>query len=300
MAFFWREEVTPTPEVPVRLLRHGAACLEIGARTRLVLQGSDRLRYLNGQVTCDLLKLHPNHAKPACLLTPKGKLCAHVFVWQRGGDLIVETDACLRDEILARLQRYIIADDVTVNPDTTPPPAYHVFGIPSPPGVLQISRLGVPGYDTASPPPDLPLASPEEIECLRIEHGIPHWGKELTADTLPQEARLENSSVDFDKGCYVGQEVVSRLKSVGRVNKRLFGFLGTLNPSDDPRPQLHPPANLHGDAGFLTSSAFHFELAQTVALGYLNRQFENLERFALTDSSGRMLGEIEKRDFPIL
>jgi len=292
--------VTRAPEVPARTLRRDRGCLEIGERTRVALRGRDRLRYLNGQVTCDLRKLRPNQASPACLLTPKGKLCAHVFVWECGDALIVETDACLREEILARLQRYIIADDVTVDLDAPPLPAFHIFGVPAPAGALQISRLGVPGYDAAAPPPGFPLASPEEAECLRIERGIPRWGKELTPDTLPQEARLENSSVDFDKGCYVGQEVVSRLKSVGRVSKRLFGFLGRFQPPDDPRPRLHPPANLHEEAGFLTSTAPHFELAQTLALGYLNRQFENLEHFALTDSSGRMLGEIAKRDFPIL
>jgi folate-binding Fe-S cluster repair protein YgfZ len=117
---------------------------------------------------------------------------------------------------------------------------------------------------------------------------------------LPQEARLEDTAVDFDKGCYVGQETVSRLKSVGRVNKRLHGFLGTLS-ADLPLPaRLHPIGQPDTTVGQLTSAAPHFDIAQTAALGYLNRQFEDLERFGVSDEQGRPLGEVERRAFPIL
>jgi folate-binding protein YgfZ len=129
---------------------------------------------------------------------------------------------------------------------------------------------------------------------------VPIWGRELSEDTLPQEARLEDHAVDFDKGCYVGQETVSRLKSVGRVNKRLHGFLGSLElPSGVPL-FLRLPGEPATMAGTLTSHARHFDMAQTAALGYLKRQFESLPRFEVADETGCTLGEVERREFPIL
>ena len=129
---------------------------------------------------------------------------------------------------------------------------------------------------------------------------MPVWGRELSEDTLPQEARLEEFAVDFDKGCYVGQETVSRLKSVGRVNKRLHGFLGSFELPSGPRFFLHPSGEAATKAGEITSHARHFDMAQTAALGYLNRQFESLTRFEIADETGRVLGEVERREFPIL
>jgi folate-binding protein YgfZ len=139
------------------------------------------------------------------------------------------------------------------------------------------------------------VADDSEIELLRIEHGVPRWGSELTADTLPQEARLEQSSVDFDKGCYVGQEVVSRLRSVGHVNRLLHRFSGSL-----PAPLDSPVSLLSKDdpsrpAGTLTSAACDFELAQTLALGYLNREFLDAMHFLAVNAAGTVIGELEKR-----
>src|SRR6202008_642685 len=62
-------------------------------------------------------------------------------------------------------------------------------------------------------------------ETLRIEAGIPRWGHELDENTLPPEAGLDLTHIDYHKGCYIGQEVISRLRSVGHVNRQLTGFI---------------------------------------------------------------------------
>lgn len=299
--FSWEKVTSLANQIAhLQSLRKTGGFFPIVERARFLVQGNDRMRYLNGQVTCDLFKLEPGRALPACLLTPKGKLCATIFVWLADGDFIIETDFSLREQVLARLERYIIADDVTVSSETLPMPIYHVFGYSAPERELRISRLGVEGYDTSELPHGIPLASPQEIELLRIERGIPHWGREIHSDSLPQEAYLEVSSVDFEKGCYVGQEVMSRLKSIGRVNKRLFGFIGTLEGSSNPPLTLYASDRPDMEAGVLTSWANHFELAKTVALGYLNRQLDSFERFTVVEPSGRALGVVEKCQFPIL
>ena len=109
------------------------------------------------------------------------------------------------------------------------------------------------------------------VETLRIEAGIPRWGAELSEDTIPVEAGLDKTAIDYHKGCYIGQEVISRIKSVGHVNKELQGFIST-----DDRPLkagmlLATPDAPDRKAGWLTSVTYSFALEKPVALGYLKR-----------------------------
>lgn len=282
----------------LRILRSSGGFFSVSGKSKIGISGKDRERYLNGQVTIDISKIPEGSARQALLLTVKGKLCAPLWIWKDRELLVVEVDADLRDETMARLERYIISDDVVLSEFRDSGPVFHVFGTEAPEGKLRINRLGVSGFDTETVPADLLPAEPEELEILRIERRIPKWGAELDSDTLPQEAGLEATSVEFDKGCYVGQEVVSRLKSVGRVNRHLFQFVGVLEPPSGERLFLHLPGQSGGSVGVLTSICRDFELAQTVALGYLNRQFEEMETFDVADAAGKVLGKFEKR--PIL
>ena len=273
---------------------------ELPPRALLIVTGEDRIRYLNGQLSIDIRRLAQNTSRTACLLTAKGKLCAHVRIWPHSDSLIVETLPDLAEAVQARLERYIIADDVSISllPETHP--VYHVIGLHPLDSSIFSNRLGGEGYDTFEKPINIPAMTPDSIERLRIIHGVPTWNSEMNEDTLPQEARLETTSVDFDKGCYVGQEVVSRLKSVGRVNKRLHGFLGTFETPAQIRLQLTPEGRPETSAGHITSTIPHFDMAQTLALGYLNRQSEELTRFDVRDENGCLLGGVDRREFPIL
>jgi folate-binding protein YgfZ len=120
--------------------------------------------------------------------------------------------------------------------------------------------------------------TPALLEVVRIEHGIPRWGRELGEETLPPEAGLDATHIDYHKGCYIGQEVISRLKSVGHVNRRLVGFTHAETTPGDSSPLLPPGMRIFaaGDEtkqiGEITSSAFSLALAKPVALGYLRRE----------------------------
>ena len=274
---------------------------ELPPRALLIVTGEDRIRYLNGQLSIDIRRLAQNTSRTACLLTAKGKLCAHVRIWPHSDNsLIVETLPDLAEAVQARLERYIIADDVSISPLPETLPSYHVIGFHPLDSSIVSNRLGCEGYDTFEKPINIPAMTPDSIERLRIIHGVPTWNSEMNEDTLPQEARLETTSVDFDKGCYVGQEVVSRLKSVGRVNKRLHGFLGTFETPLQIRLLLTPERRPETSAGHITSTIPHFDMAQTLALGYLNRQSEELTRFDVRDENGCLLGGVDRREFPIL
>ena len=246
------------------------------------LKGADRLRYLNGQVTNDLRKLVPGEAMQACLLTPKGKLSALLWITLEEDALLVEAPLELAEELPARLERYIVADDVTfeVVPSFS---ILHVFGplmehldLIATPGIF-IQRLGIPGKDIPSslvntlPFLKEPLSA-ALVEALRIKLRVPRWGFEVTADRLPAEARLEQATINYEKGCYLGQEVISRLRSVGHVNRLLVKLI-----SAEKTTQLKQGMEIFSkDApekklGFITSAAWDDDADQWVALGYLAR-----------------------------
>jgi len=279
----------------IRILRKSGGAFPVRGKALFKLTGADCRRYLNGQLTIDINRLQSGESRRALLLTAKGKLCAPIQVWGEGTGFIIETEESLLEETAARLERYIISDDVTISRIPERMPVYHVFGVPLPDDAIRINRIGMPGYDCPAPPTEIPAADDSDVELLRIERGIPLWGSELTADTLPQEAGLDQSSVDFDKGCYVGQEVVSRLRSVGHVNRLLRRFSGSLPTPLDSPVSLLSKSDPDRPAGTLTSAARDFELAQTLALGYLNREFVDALHFLATDGTGKVIGELEKR-----
>ena len=282
----------------LRALRCDGGFFLLDQRTRVRVTGADRLRYLNGQLSNDLRRLVPGEAMPALLLTAKGKLCADVFVWIDRDSLIVEADVSLEQALPARLERYAVSDDVSFELLGTEAERCHVFGsVSANKDGLRIRRLGVEGVDVGSVPNELREASHDEVELLRIERGLPRWGREITEDTLPQEVGLDQTAVDFQKGCYVGQEVVSRIHSVGRVNRYLCGFIGDFDPSLAGAVTLVDAGGRK--SGRLTSATYHPELQKTVALGFLQGQPAELS-FVLQDESGACLGTAERSQFPLL
>lgn len=237
---------------------------------RFALTGADRVRYLNGQVSNDVRRLQPGDpAISACVLSARGKLDAVVWIWAEPDRLVVETDAALADQLSARLERYIVADDVTLEPLPLAP-TVHVFG-PSAVGLpgRRIARLRTAGVDVESAPDGLPEAGAPALERLRIERLIPRWGAELTPDTLPAEAGLEDTAVDFHKGCYLGQEVVSRVRSVGHANRALRAFTLVDGPVPAPGAEFFLPGGTGKPAAVVTS--VDFTLSPCIGLCYIRR-----------------------------
>ncbi len=202
-------------------------------RTKLRMTGSDRERYLGGQVTNDIRDLEPGGpALHACITNARGKLEADVSITALDDAYLIDADPALRKVLLARLEKYIIADDVTLEDVTEKYSLFHIIGDPSdhfdlPGAVYHPSlRYGPKGFDLWTKPgfPSPPATtSPSRLESLRISHGIPKWGAELTPDILPPEAGPEfvARAISYTKGCYIGQEVISRIRSAGKVNKLL-------------------------------------------------------------------------------
>lgn len=260
---------------------------------RIRVTGTDAARYLNGQLTINPSSLPESTRVPALLLTAKGRLIAPVLAGKEADAFLIESLSDLREDVIARLERYLVADDVTLEDVSEEAGFWHVVGREdAPPGAVKCARMGIPGFDCTEPPSDIPEWSAEEAELFRIGRGVPVWGRELVPDTLPHEAGLDRTHIDFHKGCYVGQETISRVQSVGRTHRTLAGLMGDFPPQ---------PASLVIDgspAGTITSAARHLGLSKTLALAYVPRR-RSSDSVEVVDASGQTTGSATIHEFPL-
>src|SRR5437762_10678173 len=151
-SFFIRRGMTQRSETERALF------LDLSARAKLRVAGADRFRFLNGQITNDLQKASETAAIEACVLNAKGKLNAHIFIAALGESLLIDAEPELRETLRARLERYVIADDVQIEDVTDEFSLFHVFTEEPPaPGLGRIvcaRRFAATGWDVWSDPAD--------------------------------------------------------------------------------------------------------------------------------------------------
>lgn len=264
--------------------------LDLSARAKLRVTGADGFRFTNGQITNDLRKANGTAAIEACVLNAKGKLNAHIFVAALGEAFLIDAEPELRETFRARLERYVIADDVKIEDVTDEFSLFHVF-TEDPPAleagrIVSARRFARAGWDIWSDsaryaPARQELASAylfidfAAADVMRIEQGLPRWGSELTDEIIPIEANLEQRTIDYEKGCYIGQEVISRIKMSGQTNKRLCGLISLNNTPLQSRMKLVAPSASGKEAGWITSATRSRRLEKEIALGYVKRGFNN-------------------------
>jgi tRNA-modifying protein YgfZ len=250
----------------------------------LEFSGPDAVRFLNGQVTQDVRLLSGRDvSQPSCVTDAKGRLRFRVWLTMTGdGALWVEGPPEQAEELEACLTRYLIADEVEVANRTGTMWLVHFTGdMPEPPpGVMarKANRFGVDGTDwwlpagseIEIPENDGPLAG-DDLEAFRIARGIPAWGRELIEGMLPPEAGLDATDISYQKGCYIGQEVISRIKYVGKVNRRLVRLTLPEEAAAVPGVLLDKEGR---EAGEVTSISPVPDGGVRHALGYLKRGAE--------------------------
>jgi folate-binding protein YgfZ len=246
----------------------------------LEFRGPDAVRFLNGQLTQDVRRvLGGKISLPSCVTDAKGKLQFRVTITEADdGALWIAGPAGSQEALEARLTRYLIADDVEVTDLTGRYDLAHFIGpVPDPPpGVMarESSRYGLAGTDwwvacgSEMVLPEHALMTGEALEALRIDQGVPAWGCELLEGMLPPEALLDVTDISYNKGCYIGQEVISRIKSAGKVNRRLTRFAFAADAPLAPGPLVDPDG---GMAGELTSVSPVVTDGVRHALGYVKR-----------------------------
>jgi folate-binding protein YgfZ len=252
-------------------------------RDAVIVSGAEALSYLQGQLSQDVEALGIGESAPSLLLQPTGKVDAWVRVTRRAEDeLALDTDPGHGEVVLARLKRFKLRTKADLRAERWSGWALRGPSIERREGVgpdvlaLPAGWPGVAGVDLLAERVDRPVGleelSPDRLEALRVECGVPAMGAELTDATIPAEAGqwLIDSSVSFTKGCYTGQELVARIDSRGgNVPRPLRG----LRVDGDP-PAIGSVVELDGDqVGQVTSSATSAALG-AVALAPISRRVE--------------------------
>ncbi len=273
------------------------AFFDLSARAKLRVTGADRIRFLNGQTTNDVRKAGPEATQESCVLNAKGHLDAHIFLSATPNDIWIDADQELREPLQTRLERYVIADDVMIEDVTDQFALFHVLADSEP----KISgakfcfrswRLGIDGWDLwvevaraeavkSTLAADYRAMDESEWEVLRIENGIPRWGRELTPEIIPPEANLQMRAIDYEKGCYIGQEVISRMKISGQTRQRLSGLTSEI--------ALVPGMEVRAGTkvvGRVTSAVFSQRMNSHIALAMIKRGYTEPGRSLVTLADG--------------
>ena len=289
--------------------------IDLSNRAKFRVTGEDRVRFLNGQLTNELRDAKPAQTIYACVLTAKGKLCGDLFVTPLEDAFLLDCHPSHRETLLTRLEKYAIADEIEFSDQTDELTLFHTLAPELPKAILpegtvsRSNRFDAEGYDLLVPAalkkvvPQLlqeKVLEPAQVETFRIESGIPEWGHELSEDVIPNEAGLDKRAVSYTKGCYVGQEVISRLKSLGHVNRKLCGVQlisgSTLTAGD----------KLVNDSGrqigTVTSAAKSDRLGGWIGLAYVRRNFDQPgSRYLLQHpNNSDLIGTAELRSLPFI
>ena len=260
------------------------AFFDLSARTKLRVTGADRIRFLNGQTTNDVRKAGAEATQESCVLNAKGHFDAHVFLSATPNDIWIDADQELRELLQTRLERYVIADDVKIEDVTDQSELFHLLA-GSEPKIsdakfdFRSRRLGIDGWDLwveaaraeamkRALAADYRAMDESEWEVLRIENGIPRWGCELTREIIPPEANLAARAIDYEKGCYIGQEVISRMKMSGQSRQRLCGL--TSETALVPGMEVRAGTKV---VGRVTSAIFSQRMNSYIALAMIKRGY---------------------------
>ena len=299
----------------LRLLTHVCGFYRID-RTLFSVVGKDRVRWLNGMVSNNVRDLAPGNGVYAFVLNAQGQIQGDLYAFNHGESLALGIDRGQIDSLLALLRRYIIMDKVEIQETTDLIPV----GVTGPESrrMLEASGIVVPdlkplellgmhwngaditvvradnpgeGYELWSPAErvdslfaTLNAAGTTEIHASTIEEfrilcGIPKFGQDIRERTLPQETGQERA-LNFTKGCYIGQEIVERIRARGSVHRMFTGF-----ELEGPAPPLGTKIQNEGkDVGEITSvAALGSTEGRHLALGYLRREFAGPEKELLAD-----------------
>jgi folate-binding protein YgfZ len=323
-------------------LHETAGVIDLSFRSRICLAGANRVRFLHGQVTNDVKKLCVGEGCYSAITTNKGKMESDLNILALADELLLDFEPSLTGKISARLEKFIVADDVQI---VDAAPHYGLLGVQGPKAenairslnlfpeipVAQFNsakisdatlgeiylanhpRLGTNGFDLFVPNNSLGavadklIAAAKQIgghavgwtafETARIEAGVPRFGADMDETNIPLECGIESRAIAYNKGCYIGQEVINRIHSVGHVTKELRG----LRLADDLKS---PPARgdklfFNGkETGYITSSVKSPSLNANIALGYVRREANQIgNELALRTAAGESPARIVELPF---
>lgn len=195
-------------------LSSGRRCAALDGWRVFRFTGPDRKKFLHGLVTADVNGLAPGGGTPACLLTAKGMLQALFWLYEAGDALIAVCPGECAENLKAGASKLIMLSESKL--EELGLPVFLARGVRG----YAAPRFGEGFAFDAGKPPLPAVAAPEAFEALRVERAWPRYGVDVDEKTIPLEAGLEDG-ISFNKGCYLGQETISRVHHLGHVNKRM-------------------------------------------------------------------------------
>lgn len=260
-------------------LRESAAWLDLSVRARLIARGRDRARFLHNLTTNDIKKMKPGESCYAFALTAQGRIVGDLYILCRTDDFLIDTEPELREKLRAHFLKYKVADQVELEDVTDSTVAIGVEGpaAPAPPERIEtapFTETGQPGYRiyAAAGRKDAVVAtlegagvkraSAEDARIVRIENARPRYGEDIVETSLPQETQ-QMQAVSFSKGCYLGQEIVERIRARGHVNRllRRIDLAAAVEPGTK--------TEIDGREAVVMSSAYSPAEGKIVALAYV-------------------------------
>lgn len=295
------------------------AIFDVGDRIQIELTGRDRLKFLHNFCTNEIKKVQVGQGCEAFVTSIQGKAIGHIFVFAEAESLWIESVAGSALPLITHLDRYLITEDVRLTDRSTEFTEFLLVGPRSTAVLEQlnvpVSQLPLNGHvqhDAAN----LPLrsvrrvdwfetptwllsvsrdnaesvwhrlaqaganpAGPETFHALRIAAGFPLFGLDITEDQLVQEVGRTSRAISFTKGCYLGQEPIARIDSMGHVNRELCRLMISTNTGPLPQPGTTIFETHAADAkpiGQITSSAWSLQAHvadHPIALAYLRSRF---------------------------
>ena len=297
------------PKTEYQTLISGCGIYDLGWRAKIVLTGGDRMRWANGMVTNNVRDLPEGRGNYNFLLNAQGKIQGDLYIYNMGDHLMVDTELWQKPKVLELFDKYIIMDDVEVTDVSEKLTAVAVQGPKSieilrklgltivddiePLKVETMAWNGV-GISVTRMASEVartfeiwlsvenvgklwgallqagakPVGT-EALEMFRVAAGVPRYGQDITDKYIPQETE-QFHALHFAKGCYLGQEIVERVRSRGAVHRHFAGF-AVSGPAPEPGTEIQVDGKRVGE---ITSARLvpvngH---QQTLAMGYIRKE----------------------------
>jgi folate-binding protein YgfZ len=280
----------------------GVGLIDLSARARISMSGSEAVTFLNGLITNDVKTLDEKRWLPAAFANVQGRLLASVRLIRRANDILLDTEDVTREKVLKIIERFTLAGDFKVADLTGESALISLQGrgasaflekitLPDDTTVVPATHTGEAGFDlivSAAQKDKLQQSllaagavgvSAEVEEILRIEAGIARYGVDMDETNVVTETNLDDA-VSYTKGCYLGQEIIVRIKHRGHVAKKLTGLRFETEQAIGAATEqaIEPGALIRSiddkEIGRVTSATFSPALGTTVALGYV--RYEHL------------------------
>lgn len=265
----------------------GVGLIDLSARGRISVSGSEAVMFLNGLITNDLKALEENRWMPAAFANVQGRLLAAVRILKRPNDILLDTEPTTHEKVLKLIERFTLAGDfkiadltqeialITVQGRGASEPSKEVTIIPA-------THTAEKGFDIlvdANRKDEVwqsllsagaTAVSKEVEEVLRIEAGIARYGVDMDETNVVTETNLDDA-VSYTKGCYLGQEIIIRIKHRGHVAKKLTGLRFDSDQKIEPGAVIKSTDDK--EIGRVTSMTFSPKLRTTIGLGYVRYEY---------------------------